>query len=261
MTDEVFDAARWTGSGSLFRRLHVARRQETDPMAEREVCAAARLEQGNGARHADLDELATQEEVGLVQRVFLAPGTTRRAVLFSGVDRDNGCGPICLRAGQTLARLVPQSVCVIESDLRTPALHQLAGTEPRDGFAAAVEHPRAAPTFAEQLSPGNLWLLPSAPASEPRRLLTVDRVRPCLHALGAHFDRVLIHAAPINLFAESLALAPFVDGVLLILEANVTRRETVRHVKARLDDLHVPLIGVVLNNRTFPIPDVLYRLL
>jgi hypothetical protein len=29
----------------------------------------------------------------------------------------------------------------------------------------------------------------------------------------------------------------------------------------RLEDLNIPLLGVVLNNRTFPIPEPLYRLL
>jgi Mrp family chromosome partitioning ATPase len=49
--------------------------------------------------------------------------------------------------------------------------------------------------------------------------------------------------------------------VLLVLEANRTRREIVRSVKARLEDLDVPLLGIVLTNRTFPIPAAVYRLL
>jgi hypothetical protein len=30
-------------------------------------------------------------------------------------------------------------------------------------------------------------------------------------------------------------------------------------VKSRLDDLAVPVLGLVLNDRTFPIPEALYR--
>jgi hypothetical protein len=157
--------------------------------------------------HLDVEQLTRQEEIKLVHRLFLQPGSgRRRSVLFTGVERDNGCTGICARAGKTLAAaLEPKSVCVVDANLRSPELHQ---------------HVRE---------------------------------------LGGLFEYVLISAPPINLHAESLALARLVDGVVLIVEANTTRRETVRDMKARLEVLHVPVLGIVLNDRTFPIPEVVYR--
>ena len=209
---------------------------------------------------ADVDDLTRQEEIKLVQRLFLAPGS-KRVLLFAGVDNDNGCARICMRVGQTLARLAPQSVCVVDANVRSPVLHRLAGADTREGLPAALQDPSVAPAFAQRLVPGNLWLLSSGSAADPDLLLAFDRVQPCLKELGVHFDHVIVNTPPINLYAESLALSQVVDGVLLVLEANVTRREIVRNVKARLDDLNVPLLGIVLNNRTFPIPEILYRLL
>lgn len=273
MNDRVYLEARLSGGTGVMRRLHEAGHHVTRLVAGRVDSArqdlgddiglrAATLEdRGARAHHGSLEELARQEEVTLVQRVFLAPGSKRRVVLFAGVERGNGCARICIRAGQTLARLTPQSVCVVDANVRSPALHQLVGGDARDALAAAVGDPGAAPTFAERLTPDNLWLLPSGSASDPSLLLAVDRVRPCLHELGAHFDYLILNTPPINLYAESLVLSQFVDGVLLVLEANVTRREIVRNVKTRLEDLNIPLLGVVLNNRTFPIPEPLYRLL
>jgi Mrp family chromosome partitioning ATPase len=268
MNSRVYEETRWNGGTGVIRRLHdhVTRRLARwfDP-AQEDVVGDVELRAGKretrAARaQADLQDLIRQEEIKLVQRVFLAPGSMRRVVLFAGVERDNGCARICMRAGQTLARLTPQSVCVVDANVRSPALHRLAGTETRDGLSAALGDPRAVPTLAQQLVPDNLWLLTSGSALDPDLLLTVDRVQRCLKELGAHFDHVIINAPPINLYAESLALSQAVDGVLLILEANVTRKEIVRNVKTRLEDLKVPLLGIVLNNRTFPIPAAVYRL-
>jgi len=209
------------------------------------------------------EELSRQEQVKLVQRVFLTQSSkARRAVLFAGVERENGCAELCLRAGQTLARLTSQSVCVVDANLRSPVLHQLVGADNREGLAAAVHQPGSASSFARRLEPANLWLLPSgASASEPDLLLTAERARPCLKALAGLFNRILIYAPPINLYAESLTLSQFVDGVVLVLAAHVTRREIVRNIKDHLDDLNIPLLGLILNDRTFPIPKAVYRLL
>jgi Mrp family chromosome partitioning ATPase len=215
----------------------------------------AELDRGDSA------ELARQEEIKLVQRVFMTSGKpVRRAVLFAGVERENGCIAVCVRAGQTLARLTPNSVCVVDANLRTPALQCSLGTDDDRGLAAAIAQSSLASPFAVRATPDNLWLLPSGASPwDPDVLFTPDRVRPRFEELSGMFDHLLVNAPPINLYAESLALCQFVDGVVLVLQANATRREIVRDVKVRLEEFDVPLLGIVLNNRTFPIPDVVYR--
>jgi len=44
-----------------------------------------------------------------------------------------------------------------------------------------------------------------------------------------------------------------------VIEANRTRRLTARKAKETLDAAGVRLLGTVLNNRTFAIPEAIYR--
>jgi Mrp family chromosome partitioning ATPase len=259
----IYERTPWPGGAGVITRTLAG---WLDPAQERlgeDVALPVEREDQRVRIRVGAEELARQEQVKLVQRLFLAHASkARRAVLFAGVERDNGCARLCMRAGQTLARLTSQSVCVVDANLRSPELHRLIGADNQDGLAAAVGQPGSASTFARRLEPTNLWVLPSgSSSSDPDLLLTAERVRPCVQALIALFDRILINAPPINLYAESLALSQFVDGVVLVLEAQVTRREIVRNVKDQLEDLNVPLLGIVLNNRTFPIPEAVYRLL
>jgi Mrp family chromosome partitioning ATPase len=48
---------------------------------------------------------------------------------------------------------------------------------------------------------------------------------------------------------------------VLVLEANSTRRVAARKAKQALEASSVRVLGTVLNNRTFPIPEKIYRML
>jgi succinoglycan biosynthesis transport protein ExoP len=77
--------------------------------------------------------------------------------------------------------------------------------------------------------------------------------------LRKEFDYVLIDAPPLNMYSEGFALGQLADGLVLVLEANATRRETATKVAERLNATEVKILGAVLNKRTFPIPESLYR--
>jgi protein-tyrosine kinase len=50
-----------------------------------------------------------------------------------------------------------------------------------------------------------------------------------------------------------------VDGVVLVVRAGRTSREAVLQAKKRLQLAGARLLGVVLNDRTYPLPEFLYR--
>src|SRR5277367_5772951 len=87
---------------------------------------------GNGHREADtldLDQQAGEEVLRLVQRVFLLQAQEPpHVVVFAGIDHGSGCSRICMRAAETLAKNTPSSVCLVEANLRSPALPAMFGT-------------------------------------------------------------------------------------------------------------------------------------
>jgi Mrp family chromosome partitioning ATPase len=77
--------------------------------------------------------------------------------------------------------------------------------------------------------------------------------------LRTQFRRIVIHSSPLDEDTDSVLLSRWADGVVLVVGANTTRRVTARRVKENLEVANVRLLGVVLNNRSFPIPEALYR--
>ena len=70
---------------------------------------------------------------------------------------------------------------------------------------------------------------------------------------------MVISAPPVNLCPDAILFGQFSDGVVLVLKANSTRRATALKVKESFEASNVRLLGAVLNDRTFPIPEALYR--
>ena len=77
--------------------------------------------------------------------------------------------------------------------------------------------------------------------------------------LRREFSFVLIDAPPLNAYGDALVVGRLVDGVVLILEANSTRREVALRISEKLRAAKIPILAAVLNKRTFAIPSVLYK--
>jgi Mrp family chromosome partitioning ATPase len=202
----------------------------------------------------------TEEELRLVQQVFLSPRLPRRQmVVFAGVERHADGAAISARAATILAGQGEGRVCLVDGDLRAPSLHRFFDIDGATGMADVLRDGGSPLDVARQVGQ-RLWLVPSGVrASEPRVLPVPDRLGQILADLRDQFDSVLVNGAPFGESPESILLGQLSDGVVLIVEAHATRRARARRVKERLDAAQVSVLGVVLNNRTFPIPDRVYR--
>ncbi len=216
---------------------------------------------GNGSHiPLNLEALTREEQIKLVQRVFLSDSKAPRAVVFTGLERGAGCSWVCARAGETLADQVGGSVCVVDANLRSPSLHEYFGADNHCGLIDILLRSGPVRRFAQQLSPSNMWLVPcGSSASDPRTLMTSDRLRLLISELRTEFQYVLIDAPPLSLYVDAALLGQLADGMVMILKANCTHRETAWRAKESLDAANVRLLGVVLNKRTFPIPEAIYR--
>ncbi len=107
----------------------------------------------------------------------------------------------------------------------------------------------------------NLWLASGESACRNVASPTLGDIQTWISGLPAEFAYVVISAPPIGLYTDAALLGQAADGVVLVLEANATRWRTARKAKQALEDANVKVLGTVLNNRTFPIPEKIYRLL
>jgi capsular exopolysaccharide synthesis family protein len=244
----------------LSRNFELLQRAEKDQELFK-TYVTPRPEPGYAQPALKLPRPSGDEALKLVQRVFLLPNPeSPRAVVFSGATHGDGCTTICVSAGQALAVQTPGSVCLIDANFRRPSLHRLFNLDGRVGLAEALGHSGPVRSYAQQTGTQNLWLVPSGSAeTNSTSPLASERLRSRFADFRAEFDYILIDAPPVSLYPDAVLLGQLADGVILVVESNSTRRETARKAKEALEGASVRMLGAVLNKRTFPIPDILYR--
>jgi protein-tyrosine kinase len=202
------------------------------------------------------------EITNLIQRVFVLPDAAQApaAVAFCGVDEGAGCSWVCARAAETLAAQVSGRVCVIDVNLRSPSLYKHFRVDSGSGFADAMRNTLPVAEFARPTWINKLWLMTAgAVGCEPNGALNPTRLRTRIAELRAEFDYLLLDTPPMSAFADAALLGQLTDGVILVIGFTSTRREPARIAKESLEAAKIPVLGAVLNRRTYPIPEALYQ--
>ena len=225
----------------------------SEPRTKKKKAIAVRINNG-------VDQVAREETLRLVQKVFRTRGREHRTVVFAAISSGSGCSWICARTAEILARSIPGNVCLVDANFRTPSLPEFLGTSSDHGLSDALRRERPAREFVNHLEPSYLWLLSCGSAPEASvGLLASERMRTLISELRQEFEYVLIDAPPIGQYSDTLGIGQIADGLVMILEANVTRREVAARAVDRLRDLNVNILGAVLNKQTFPIPQSIYQ--
>ncbi len=208
-----------------------------------------------------LEPMEQEQLTKLVQRVFLLPGAEApRVVVFTASEAGNGSSWICARVAETLAAQVSGTVCLVDANLQNPGLHNEFAAENHEGFADALRGPAPLHSFARGLARPNLRLVSCGTSRETSLpFLGAERVRQKLLELRAEADYVLIDAAAVNVCGDAAVLGAAADGLVIVLKANSSRRESARRAIEDLQEANVRILGAVLNQRTFPIPESIYN--
>jgi capsular exopolysaccharide synthesis family protein len=242
-------------------------RLDMPPIGESKVSLPASNGKTNGKRKGAhfhwQDEVTREESLKLVQSLFLSRSEgAPQLVVFAGIDSGNGCSCICAQVAETLAGQRLGSVCLVDANLRSPVLPDLLGVSNHYGLTDALSKNGSIRDFAKVVRSDNLWLLScGSQAAQSAGLLNSETMKVRVSELREEFDYVLIDSPPLNTYADGVALAQLADGLVLVLEANSTRREAALRVAENLRAAQIKILGAVLNKRTFPIPETLYKMM
>ena len=209
------------------------------------------------------EEQAVSNELRkFVQRVFLLPPPelVPHLVLFSSVDGNTENNRICGQVAQVLGRQVPGSICILDAKVDPLSGSEYLNVDSEYELPMSLDDPGHIRDLAVPLPGNDLWLLPGRNGKSNKGMVT-SLLRSREHELRASFDYVLVDGPPMDRSDDALRLGQLVDGMVLIVEANSTRRDTARRVQDNLQAANVKLFGVVMTDRTYPIPEALYRLL
>ncbi len=199
------------------------------------------------------ESFAKEQMLGLVRQVFFSDATRPvRQVVLSAVDPATDVSQICREMGEMLALETFGSVVVVGRRLRF-SIDEEAGSA--HDFASQYAN-RPLRRIAMSVR-SNLWLAPSLESNGGP--VTAASLHSYLGEIRREFEYSIVEARPAGESNETTAIAQFADGIILVLSALRTRRATALKAKEMLEGARARLLGTVLMDRVFPIPESLYR--
>jgi capsular exopolysaccharide synthesis family protein len=140
-------------------------------------------------------------------------------------------------------------VCLIDSDLRRPALHRLFGLQNTQGLSTALLHGLPLAELAQPTATPSLSVLTSGPAPpNPAELVASKRMRELFESATKDFDLVLCDSPPVISVTDGIALAAQCDGVVLVIRVGAVAHEALRRVADQIEAVKSRILGVVLNS-------------
>jgi capsular exopolysaccharide synthesis family protein len=155
----------------------------------------------------------------------------------------------------TLLRLVRamasagERVLLIDSDLRRPTQHQLAGLRKEPGLAELLQGKADLKAVLQCAVAPNLDFIPSGACSGfTLSLLYVDRLKALLKEMRGRYDRIVFDAPPVIGVSDATVLASVVDDTVLLIQHRRNPQSMVLRAQQIIESLNNKhIVGVVLN--------------
>jgi len=177
------------------------------------------------------------------------------SAVFSSSLKGEGKTTVAVNTAREFARERKAKIAVVDCDFKRPGLGRFCGVEPSAGIEDALSGQAPLAECGIYSRRDNFAVFPVK--SRPREtgeILTADAIRRLLGELEHIFDLVLFDTSPVLSTSEPLVLGARTGGVVLVVRAGTTQRESVLYSQGQLEQAGCRLLGLVLNARASYVP-------
>ncbi|MCY1268551.1 putative tyrosine-protein kinase YveL [compost metagenome] len=187
-----------------------------------------------------------------------------RVILVTAPTAGSGTTVSAMSLAKQLAQAARGRVLLVDADPSANGLSTQLGLAGDPGLFELLLSDARAELLEEcalRLADMPFEVLPLGQPSPSAGRFTVEDMQQVLALLGAHYRFVVIDAEAVYAGNSALGLASMVDGVVLVIRAEMTRWETAQAALERLRQADARLLGTVFNGRRYYMPQWLYNLL
>lgn len=194
-----------------------------------------------------LNPFAMEEFRKLKTQVFHRLTNPPHSILITSAVPGEGKTTVALHLAKAISFEIHKKAILIDGDLRKPAIH-FNGLQHAKGLTDYLSDSVPLSDVLLDSGTANLRVILSGPTSQKStELIGSKKMEELLNSLKAMEDStyILIDSSPIISTSEPLLLSKMVDGIILVVLADQTPRETVQRAIKSIDPQK--MIGIVLN--------------
>lgn len=195
------------------------------------------------------------------QLLLLSKDKGLKTLMFTTPIYEKESQDVVVKIARSLAEKETLNILVVDTNFRKSPIKKKAcklGNEASCGLVDVIEEKLS---FSDAIIPisTNLSILYSGKTElNPVTFLDSPKIEKMLKDAAEKFDLVLVETPDLGK-KECCLLAGYVDGVILIVNENKTRKHVAKAMLELLKKKSTRILGVILNNRKFTIPKIIYE--
>ena len=182
-----------------------------------------------------------------LRNAVLLSGHAPKTLLMTSSGMEEGVQTVAANYAVVLAQ-AGFSVLLVDADLLNPTLHNEFNVANEAGLSDYLAgpvsaHPRAYPIEGVK----GLHLVPAGAGAESVSSTSVwHRLQPTLQRWASEYDYVVLQAAPVAMVSDTLLLATWASGVVLVTRYNTTKIGALEKLMESLRKTTSTVLGVVV---------------
>jgi polysaccharide biosynthesis transport protein len=179
---------------------------------------------------------------------FGRPPDSLRSLLVTSASSGEGKTTTAANLAASFA-LRGTRVLLVDCDLRRPRLHRFFELDPSPGFIDLLLGRAQELDAIRTTHIAGLSLLPRGGFDEQAaEILGTEPVARLIAGLSTRYDLIIFDTPPVLAASDAAALAPLVDGALVVIRAGQTDRDAAKQAVQQLEAVGAEVLGFVLND-------------
>lgn len=183
-----------------------------------------------------------------------------KTLLITDIEGSDDVSVITTNIGLYLSQKSGHRVFIIDANFRSPSIHRCCNIPDVPGLADVLNGSIQYEMAVNILSP-NLYVLPAGSTeSSSIALLESDAMSELINTVKEQYEIVLITSSNLKDYSDAITLSSMLDSVAFVINEGTVRRQV---AKAAIEPLVLKnnnIMGALLNNHKYVIPEIIYRL-
>jgi len=179
--------------------------------------------------------------------MFSIPSEGCKVIGITSAGPMEGKSINCLNLAITFAQTNAR-VLLIDCDLRLPRQARLAGMDSIPGISNILVGMN---NIDESIHKTNFFgldmILSGDIPPNPSELLGSENMGKIINELSQNYDYIFVDLPPINVVADAVAMSKYLSGIVLVVRAIISQRDSVIKAINQLELVDAKIIGILLN--------------
>ncbi|MEM6732754.1 MAG: polysaccharide biosynthesis tyrosine autokinase, partial [Myxococcota bacterium] len=180
--------------------------------------------------------------------MFMSPENPARFVVVTSSSPREGKSTTAINLAIVTAQSGKRTL-IVDTDMRRPRLHKSFAVPNDVGISSYIVGEANLDQAVQRSNVPGLDVMTCGPIPpNPAELLHTEAFERLLDELRQRYDRVVFDSPPVTAVTDSLVLSSMMDGVVLVIHANITTLHSAQVARRRVEDVGGRIFGAVLND-------------